>query len=78
MLVSGNVKTKLEFLSSFTMSERMAINASTDPVIVDIMKLFDAAQFINLGDQVTINAVYYFASVGVIAATRAQEILGAS
>jgi len=68
--------TKLQFLRLFTTGERIAIRASTDPVIVDFMQLLDLAQDVRLDDPDTVQGVHYLESEGLIAAGRAAEILG--
>jgi hypothetical protein len=73
--LTGLQLTKLNFLSRFTLQERIAIRQSTDPVVEDIMDLLNAATYINVADQTTRDSVNYLASVGLISATRAQEIL---
>lgn len=70
-----SVYTKLQFLSKFTASERIGISASTDPVVIDIMRLLNLAEYIDVTSQDTINSVYYLTSIGLLTATRAQEIL---
>ena len=77
VLISSRNKTKLEFLSSFSMGERIAINSSSDPIVIDIMNLFNAAQYVNLDDVATVNALYYFMSVGLLTESRVAAILGA-
>jgi hypothetical protein len=73
--LTGSQLTKLNFLNRFTLQERIAIRGSTDPVVEDVMELMNAATYINVTDQTTIDSVNYLASVGLITATRAQEIL---
>ena len=67
--------TRLEFLTRFTASERIAIRASTDPIVVDFMELLNLATYIDVGDQNTIDGVNYLASQNLIAAGRVAEIL---
>ncbi len=68
--------TKLQFLRLFTTAERIAIRASSDPVIVDFMQLLDLAQDVRLDDPDTVQGVHYLESEGLIAPGRAAEILG--
>lgn len=68
--------TKLQFLRLFTTAERIAIRASSDPVIVDFLQLLDLAQDVRLDDPDTVQGVHYLESEGLIAAGRAAEILG--
>jgi hypothetical protein len=67
--------TRLEFLTRFTTSERIAIRASTDPIVVDFMELLNLASYIDVGDQNTIDGVNYLASQNLIAGARVEEIL---
>lgn len=67
--------TRLEFLTRFTASERIAIRASTDPIVVDFMELLNLATYVDVGDQNTIDGVNYLASQNLIAAGRVSEIL---
>jgi hypothetical protein len=73
--VTSTQLTKLMFLNRFTVSERVAIRASTDPVVQDIMQLFDAASYITITDSSTITAVNYLVTAGLLTSVRAQEIL---
>lgn len=68
--------TKLQFLRLFTAPERIAIRASSDPVIVDFMQLLDLAQDVRLDDPDTVQGLHYLESDGLIAPGRAHEILG--
>lgn len=67
--------TRLEFLTRFTASERIAIRASADPNIIDFMELLNLATYVDVGDQTTIDGVNYLASQNLIAADRVAEIL---
>ena len=67
--------TRLEFLTRFTSSERIAIRASTDPIVIDFMELLNLATYIDVGDQTTIDGVNYLASQNLIANSRVTEIL---
>lgn len=67
--------TKLSFLNRFTMSERIAIRSSTDPIVEDIMKLFDAAEYISIDHINTIQGIGYLNSVGILTTERVVEIL---
>jgi len=74
-LERSSVKSKLEFMQLFTSAERMKIDATDDPIVHDIMGLFNAAQVIDMNYPDTVQAIYYFASKGLIAETRIIEIL---
>lgn len=67
--------SKLDFLNRFTLEERLAIRASTDTIVFDIMKLLEAADFIDVTNQSTIQGVQYLAIAGLIATTRISEVL---
>ena len=69
------IYSKLEFLSKFTLQERITARASADPIVKDFLSLLDIAEFVNLEDITTIQAVNYLALQGIITEQRAQEIL---
>ncbi len=67
--------TQLAFLRRFTAPERIAIRASTDPVIQDFLQLVSLAQDILVTDPDTQMGVGYLAQQGFIAPERVAEIL---
>lgn len=67
--------SKLSFLNRFTLQERMAARASSDPVIVDILKMLDLAEIVDLNYPPTIQGIQYMAAVGILTAERAQAVL---
>ena len=67
--------TKLSFLNRFTITERLAIRASTDPIVNDIMKLLEVAEYVNITDTNTVNGVGYLAMVGLVQPARVAEVL---
>lgn len=67
--------TKLKFLNRFTMNERIAIRASTDPIVIDIMNLFDAAEYISTNDPNTVQGIGYLGVIGILTQARVAEIL---
>lgn len=67
--------TKLKFLNRFTMQERIAIRSSTDPIVNDIMNLFDAAEYISISDINTIQGIGYLSMAGILSTNRVAEIL---
>lgn len=67
--------TKLQFLRRFTASERVAIRASSNPIIIDFMSLLDLALDVRLDDPDTIAGVNYLETLELIGAGRAAEIL---
>ncbi len=69
------VYSKLQFLSKFTMPERIAIATSTDLVVQDIMKMFNLANYIDVSRPDTQQSVGYLAQVGLIQPSRIAEIL---
>lgn len=68
--------SKLDLLRRFTAAQRIAIRASTDPVIIDAMQLMDLADYISLIDPDTVNLVAYLEATGFINAADAANILG--
>lgn len=77
LIMTTHKFTKLEFLSRFTMTERINIQLSQDPIVIDIMKLFEAAEFISTEDMNTRDGIGYFATIGLITPERMGEILNA-
>lgn len=67
--------TKLQFLRRFTAPERIAIRASTNPIIVDFMSLLDLALDVRLDDPDTVAGVHYLEALNLIGEGRAAEIL---
>lgn len=67
--------SKLDFLNRFTLEERLAIRASADTIVFDIMKLLEAAEFIDITNHSTVQSVQYLALVGLIAEARISEVL---
>lgn len=69
--------TKLAFRQRFTFAERVAIEtaAETDASVRVMLKDQEAATFIDLSRQDTIDGVNALASGGLITAQRASEIL---
>ena len=76
--ISPRILTKLQFLSRFTLQERILIReaSKTDPVIFDILELLNLATEINLDDITCIQSVQYFYSVNLLSFNRIAEILG--
>lgn len=75
LVAQSGMVTKLTFLNRLTVPERLGIRASTDPIVNDIIKLLEVADFVNTSDISTIQGVNYLAMVGLIAPTRVAEIL---
>lgn len=69
------VLTQLSFLRRFSPEERIAIRASTDPVVQDFLHLLGLAQEIRLDDADTVAGVGYLESLGLLAEGRAAEVL---
>lgn len=67
--------TKLQFLNKFTISERVQIMSSSDPVMKDIVRMFEAADYINLHDSKTLQAIGYFFQQGILTQDRYLEII---
>lgn len=71
------VLTQLAFLRRFTLAERLAIRASSDPIVVDFLHLLNLAQDIRLDDADTLAGVAYLEQAGLLASGRAAVILAA-
>jgi hypothetical protein len=67
--------TRLDFMSRFTTTERIAIYNSADLVVQDALMLLQSAQFIDVTDFRTISAINYFSQVGLLDQSRITEIL---
>lgn len=78
--VSEIVWTKLEFLTRFTVPERVAIRsaAKTDPVVEDFMALLNIAEFVSSIDPNLKPALDYLHSLGILTDGRVDKILGVS
>lgn len=74
-VLSTGVLTKLQFMNRFTTAERITVRSSTYPVVVDIMKMLDVAEYINTKDPLTVQAIGYLGAVGLLSASRVSEIL---
>ena len=70
--------SRLSFMRRFTASERIAIRASVDPVIVDFMALLDLAGEVLVDDSDTQAGFSYLVAHGLLSAERAAEILSAN
>lgn len=67
--------SQLEFLRRLTVSERVAIRASADPVVIDFLHLLSLAQDVRLNDPDTIAGVNYLEQAGLLAEGRGWVIL---
>lgn len=67
--------TQLEFLRRFTVTERITIRSSPDPVIQDFLHLVNLAQDVNLDDPDTVMGVVYLEQQQLIGEGRAAQIL---
>jgi len=67
--------SRLEFLRRFTSEQRIAIRASTDPVIIDGRELLDLAQEVLVNDPDTVLYVRYLEQQGFISSEDADRIL---
>lgn len=70
-----SIFSKLEFLTKFTLAERIQARSSTDPIVIDIMQMLDIAEFINTQDPNTIQSLGYLAQIGILTPERMSEIL---
>lgn len=75
LVTQSGMVTKLTFLNRLTVPERLAIRASTDPVVNDIIKLLEVADFVDTTDISTIQGVNYLALVGLLEPARVAEML---
>lgn len=69
------ILTRLEFLSKFTLEERIAIRNSSDLVVKDILNLIEMVPYIDVTDKRTIDMINYLVGVGLINSSRIVEIL---
>lgn len=67
--------SRLDFLRRFTAEQRIAIRASTDPMIIDGRELLDMAQEVAADDPDTVLYVRYLEQQGFISADDANRIL---
>jgi len=67
--------SKYEYLSLFTPAERVAIRASTDPIIMDFREMVNVALEVNLDLDITQQALGYLAAQGLLEPARVAEIL---
>lgn len=67
--------SKLEFLTKFSIAERLAARSSADPIVEDFMQLVNLAENIDIQDHQTIAGIGYLVHVGILSQTRATEIL---
>jgi hypothetical protein len=67
--------SRLQFRQRFTRAELIAIDTSSDPLVVSIREDFKVAQFIRVDDANTVAALTALAGAGVIATERIAEIL---
>jgi len=76
--MSEIVWTKLEFLTRFTVPERIAIRtaAKTDAVVEDFMALLNIAEFVSSLDPNLKPALDYLQLLGILVPGRVDKILG--
>ena len=67
--------TRYEFRSQFTTAEKVAMYDSTDTIIKIFLDDIQAAEYIDVTDQATIDGVAYLEAQGLIAAGRSADIL---
>jgi hypothetical protein len=75
LLPSSNRLSRLEFMSRFTPEERIGIRSSSNPVVQDIMKLLELAEFVSTSDPATQQGVGYLVYSGILTNARAAEVL---
>lgn len=67
--------TRYEFRSRFTTAEKVAMYDSTDTIVRIFMDDIQAAEYIDVTNQETIDGVAYLEAQGLIAAGRSTDIL---
>ncbi len=72
---TSTVYTKLEFMTRFTIAERLSAKGSNDPIVSDFLELLSIAEHIDISDTNTIAGVNYLAYLGIITQQRATEVL---
>lgn len=70
--------TRYEFRSRFTTPEKVAMYDSTDTIIKIFLDDIQAAEYIDVTDQATIDGVAYLEAQGLIAAGRSTDILAST
>ncbi len=75
VVVARQTLTRLQFQRRFTIEERIAIRASTDPLVIDYRELCSVAEDIELTDADVVAGITYLEAEAVIASGRAAEIL---
>lgn len=67
--------SRLSYQRLFTQSERIAIRASFDPIVVDCRELAALAETIDLTDADVVAGTQYLEAIGLIGGGRADQIL---
>lgn len=67
--------SKLQFLSRFYPAERITARNSEDVMVKDIMAMLEIAEYIDLDDIVTQQALSYLGFVGILTSERVNEVL---
>lgn len=78
IILSGNstvTLTKLEFYRLFTQAERVAIYSSTDPLVLDFVRMMSMAQEVSMDDPDVVAGVNYLETLNLLASGRADEVL---
>lgn len=73
-----NVVSRLAYQRLFTQQERIAIRASSDPIVVDFRELAALPDTIDLADPDVMGGTRYLEQLNLIAAGRATTILAGS
>lgn len=75
--VPRNIRTmsKLQFLNRFYPAERIAARNSDNVMVRDILAMLEIAEYINLDDIVTQQAVSYLSVAGILTPERLNEVL---
>lgn len=66
-----------DFMLRFTSQERVAIRSSTNPVVVDFLRIVDDQRLlvVDLNNPVVLNGLEYFVSISLLASDRPAQIL---
>jgi hypothetical protein len=66
--------TPFQFKTLFAPSERIAIRASINPVVIDVMDLLNSAVAIDLGDPTTVTGIDLLVASGLLTAERGAAV----
>ena len=67
--------TTRAFMQRFTLTERVALRASTDDTIIDIYEDLKLASYVDLDDSDVSSAIDYFVAQNLLTSNRKSEVL---